>query len=424
MGKSEKEEKPKKSWAKVGSSGGFGDRKRWNEDLNIFDFRQHAGEHICVRIVDFPYPVFQHWCHVKPEDAVRFKEGSIGKNEKISRYSFVCPDYDPETEVSSGETCPHCRELQGYNRPETLYYVNAFVKLPPKKKGREAEWSEDLYVLELKTSCIIGIRGLQTLKGHDPEDPKEGFSIAIRYNDKAKTPSDYWQVNFDEFMPLTKNQKLIVKEQLIDFGSVVIAGDSEQERVSLERKNFFEACGVDSEDDDGVSKKKKAKKSKLARDDEDDDDDEKPSKKSSKKKSSRDDDEDEDDEDEKPSKKSSRRNRDDDEDEDDDDDDDEDEDDEKPSKKKRRPLDDDDDEDDKPSKKKRRNRDDDEDEDDDDDDVSPKSKSKKSSRDDDDEDEDEKPSKKGKKKSSRDDDDDDDDIRPAKASKKASKKRR
>ena len=347
----------KRGWATVGAgAGGFGDRKRWDEELNIFDFKQYAGTHVAVRIVDFPYPVFQHWCHVKPEDAIRYKEKSIGKNERVSRYSFVCPDYEPENEVSTGKTCPHCRELQGYSQGETTYYVNAFVKVPSKKKGRDAEWSEDLFVLRLKTSVVLGIKQLQNLKRRDPDDPNEGFSVAILYNDKAKSASEYWSVNFDEVMPLSKEQRKVVKEQIVDIPQIVIAGDVVSERKSLERKNYFEIVGSESEsDDDGVSKKSKARKSKLARDDDEDDDEDDDNRHSKKKSKSRDDDdEDEEEEEERPKKKS--KFADDDDDDDDNSDDDDDDEDDRPKKKSKKSRDDDDDDDIRPAKASKKKR--------------------------------------------------------------------
>lgn len=415
-------------WGTAGGSGGFKKEELWDSKLNRFEVKQHPDEFVEIRLVGNPFPVLTHWVPVKPEDAIRTKEKTVGPKEKISQYPFTCPDFDHVNEVSTATTCPHCMDFDGYNRKDLLYYANAFVKIPG-KRGAPAEWSDDLYVITLKLGVLIALREIIKLKGgKDPADVKEGFSINLKFNPKAKKATEFWNCQFGEFMPLTKSQRATVKEQFIDFDVAFKPSDVESELQSLKRRKFHEILegDVDERVEKVGSKKKRpviedddedeAPKPKKKRPVEDEDEDEEPPRKSAKRKPvDEDEDEDEapkpkkkkpafsdDDEEDELPKKSKKRPV-----------EDEDEDEEEPVKKpKKKPAFDEDEEDDLPkkSKKKPAFSDDDEDEDE------PPRKSAKRKPVDEDEDEDEAPKPKKKRPVDEDEEDDDEDVLPAKSS--------
>lgn len=378
-----------------GNGGGFVKEESWDHKLRVFDIRKYADQFIEVRLVGNPFAALTHWVPVKPEDALRFKNGEVGPKEKISSYPFVCPDYDHVNEVSTAQTCPHCGKYDGFSRKDVIYYTNAFVRIPD--GDSEGEWAEDLYVVKLKLSVLIALREvINAKKGADPVNPDKGFSIIIKYNSKAKKATEYWNCQFSEKMPLSKAQKRTVEEQFIDFNAIFRPSDVKSENESLIRRKFYELVRGDYETDGaddersetlGASKSRKRGRNQDEEDErpksrkrpaEDDEEDEAPAPKSRKRTVDDDDDEEE------PPRRSSRKSRDDEEDDDDDDDsqssrsNDDDEDEPRPAKSRKRPAfedeDDeapapksrkkqaDDDDDERPAKSKRRPVDDDEEE--------------------------------------------------------------
>lgn len=388
-------EKQAKSWANTGRRSG---EKSWSSELELFNFNDHADKYVRVRLVTGALAEKVHWPYLNVEDAEKHARGAK-LNIKTSRsFPAICPDFDPNTETGTPKTCPVCLHFDRYMRTGLNYYCYAYVGIPGKKDKSTVRWLDEPVVLKISTAVLIGIQNVINLKGGaDPADTKEGYYINIMKKSKPSGPNDYYVVMVGESMPLTKAQRLAVKE-LPDLFELYKPASAANIKESLSQKGYYKLLDS-SELEDADS------------DDDDDDEDERPSKKNKK---------------DKKSKKSSKHDDDDDDDSDSDEDEDDDDSDDRSSKKGKKSSkhnDDDDDDEDEDSDSDE-DEDSDEDDDDDDDIPAPKSsskgsKNKKSSKhndDDEDEDEDDEDSD-----NEDEDDDDDDDIPAPKSSSKGKK---
>lgn len=395
----------------------WGDDKQWNNNnreprmnevvdmLDLSDGQWHTFRMVGPSVI---HKV--HWITIKSP-----------KTGKITRIPKKCLGFDQsKPNHESGVTCPYCSTLS--HNPTMEVYINGIERdiqsnMPRRQKERtkyetkDREWIDGftgkfkesktsgawtpMRVLRSTSSLGSKIGELASLntrmikgkkKQFNPDHPKFGFDVLIKYNESSKTPANAYSAQ--------KGDVAALEEEELDFLLWKIPSH-EAESLEVAKKEAEKllklACDKDGKPlfDAGREEGKKKKKKNEYEDDfdadEDYEDDDKP-----KKKKKRPADDDDDDDDEPPKKKKGGKSIWDDEDEDDD----------EPPKKKRRPADDDDDDEDEPPKKKRRPADDDDDED-----ERPKKKKKRPVEDDDD---DEPPRRKKKRRPA--DDDDDDDI--------------
>ena len=416
------------------------------------------GEFLAIRIISGLIGTKTHWVALE------------GKDDGIFSVPKPCLSYDPATLRHDEDiTCPYCQAEEWFKehdikvkagkmegnpaRSSVEYVCNAIPRelqedIKPKiTKEEEAESGiiqkgskskTPVRVIRLTPGLVAKIKDIQKLNVHRVKfkdkdtgkvveerkampiyHPKYGQDINIKFNDKAKSPGDYYAVQRDDKTPLTEEELEYLKWD-IEAWPFVNEADTESEAGSEIRKfkgkhwdRYRKHSKIqkdeDYDEDDDIDDE----------DDEDEDDEPRNKKSKSKQKSSK-------------SKAKSSRHDDDDEDEDDDyddddlDDEDEDDEDEPPrkskagSKSKKRPVDED--EDDEVDEDE-----DDEDDEDEDDDL-----------DDEDEDEDDEPPRKSKSKAKStakskskkrpvddedEDEDEDEDDRPAKKSSKAASKK-
>jgi hypothetical protein len=356
------------------------------------------GEFLAIRIISGLIGTKTHWVALE------------GKDDGIFSVPKPCLSYDPATLRHDEDiTCPYCQAEEWFKehdikvkagkmegnpaRSSVEYICNAIPRelqedIKPKiTKEEEAESGiiqkgskskTPVRVIRLTPGLVAKIKDIQKLNVHRVKfkdkdtgkvveerkampiyHPKYGQDINIKFNDKAKSPGDYYAVQRDDKTPLTEEELEYLKWD-IEAWPFVNEADTESEAESEIRKfkgkhwdryrkhskiqkdeDYDEDDDIDDEDDEDEDDEPRSKKSKSKQ----------KSSKAKAKSSRHDDEDDEDDEDEDDEE---------DEDYDDDLDEDEEDDDEPPrkskakstakSKSKKRPVDDEDEDEDEDDK--------------------------------------------------------------------------
>ena len=338
---------------------GRDDTPRVSDLVELYKFPD--GKFGALRFIGPIYAYCGHWVKTKRKD------GSKGS------FYAQCSGWDTKTgKFDSTKQCAWCdnsdSDLMGERTisKTTEYYSNAIDRKAQRNKPEDAQepskkelkdgfitkdsdtWTP-VRAVRTTSNTFKRIRSLRDLNVHEDENgdskaftvshPKFGMDVNIKYNSKADSPGDMYEVQRGECTPLKKSEKGYLIWNLGD----MVEQPSYEETLTKYNDWYSRITG------------KKAKNSKTR--DEDDDDDFEDTKKSKGKKRPVDDDDDDDFEYSRSKKKKRPV-----EDEDDDFED-------SRSKKKKRPVEDEDDDEDfssKKSKVKNRPVDDEDDEDDDD----------------------------------------------------------
>jgi hypothetical protein len=355
-----------KQWKNNGAK-----QPRMSEQCEMLDLTD--GKYHTVRMVGKTTSVAQHWFSTINKEGAKSKKG-------INNFPKMCHGLevgeDGKATINS-ENCPYCTILE--HNPSIEVYINVIDRKmqenEPRKKskhtraererkklnGMTAYFVEDMdseswtpvrvaritstmgrkisELASLNTRKINGVR-----KAFSPDHSKYGFDILMKFDAKAATASEAYQIQKGELTALTEEEIAYLRWDT-SLANLEKLADAKKEAARM-KPLLCNRSGELTFPELAHEEKKKGSKGKHDRfkdnfdedededEDEDDDEDEKPRKKKLSKskiksKSRRDEEDEDDDEDEKPKSKSSSKRKVVDEDEDEDDDEDE-----KPRKKK------------------------------------------------------------------------------------------
>ena len=259
---------PEKQLKEIANTGGNQEKIRESDLLDIFNFREHKGEYIKLRILP-PKHIFSsmvHWVEIEytDKDTNKTKTTVIPKASlswDIKRAEHIPGAVDPYLDNSSSIKIENS---------SVYFYLNAIIRHledeEPKKESKRDKWTP-VRIIKVPKSVInqLSIITEEQNDGHPVFDANKGTDLKVRFDPNKKNKSEIWSV-----IPVKEPSKLSDKEldyKIHDIGKALKTLQNQEtlEQAQQEVKKFMGNSNIKYLGDDEREAKRLKKQKKKGK---------------------------------------------------------------------------------------------------------------------------------------------------------------